>query len=128
MKTTLDLPDAVAAALKRQAEQSHRTLDDVCIRAIMTGLAAMGLENDVLYAQNILRRTGLRLQQLRAADEPSGDRDTLIIQTDAVTGLPVVISPPGAPIHSMTVEDVLALEHSILEEEDLERAGLPLRH
>jgi hypothetical protein len=48
------------------------------------------------------------------------------VQTDSVTGLPVIISPPDAPIHSMSLDDVLKLEQTILEEEDLHRAGIPL--
>jgi hypothetical protein len=51
-----------------------------------------------------------------------------VVSTDPATSLPVIISPPDAPIHSMKAEDVLALEQATLEEEDLERAGLPVRH
>jgi hypothetical protein len=128
MKTTLDIPDALAAELNRHAEHSHRTLDDICLSAIMTGLAAMGVENDVLYAQDLIRQTQRRLERLRLAVGPHAQHQPLNIQTDATTGLPVIISPPSAPIHSMTIDEVLALEQSTLEEEDLDRAGLPLRH
>lgn len=50
-----------------------------------------------------------------------------VIATDPKTGLPVIYSPPDAPIHRMTVAEFQAVIDAANEEDDIVRAGLPLR-
>jgi hypothetical protein len=84
----------------------------------------MDLGHDVSSARDLVRRIGRGVERLQLAIGPHAQGNELKIETDAVTGLPIVISPPGAPIHSMTVDEVLAMEQSTLEE-DLPLKSLP---
>jgi len=108
MTTTLNLPDDLATAVKQRAAQGGHDVAVEVVELLRKGLAV---------AENPHDATPDALHQ-----------HALNIQTDPLTGLPVIISPPQAPIHSMTVDQILALEQSTLEDEDLERARLPLRH
>lgn len=110
MTTTLNLPDDLASAVRRRAAEGGHDVAAEVVELLRRGLAAA--EHPGTVPPTVTREH----------DEP------LNIQTDPLTGLPVIISPPEAPIHSMTVDQILALEQSTLEEEDLERAGLPVRH
>jgi hypothetical protein len=56
------------------------------------------------------------------------DAHRALIATDPDTGLPVIHSPPDAPIHSMTAEQIQAIIVEELLREDLERAGVLVRH
>jgi plasmid stability protein len=105
MTTTLHLPEDLADAVRQRAAQGGHDLAEEVVELLRKGLA-------------VSQNTAPAPQRHQA----------LNIQTDPVTGLPVIISPPDAPIHSMTVDQIIALEWADLEEEELERAGLPLRH
>ncbi|HEY8667578.1 MAG TPA: hypothetical protein VIL86_13000 [Tepidisphaeraceae bacterium] len=102
MTTTLDLPDDLASAVKQRAAQGGH---DVAVEVVE------------------LVRKGL------AVSERAGDAApvTATITTDPETGLPVIQSPPDAPIHRMSADELQALIERTQLEEDLERAGLPLR-
>jgi plasmid stability protein len=102
MTTTVEIPDDLARAVQRRAAEQGRDVAAEVVELVRRGLAVS--EKTV---------------QPAALVPP-------VIGTDPHTGLPVIISPPDAPIHSMSAAEVLALEQSILEEEDLKRAGLSL--
>src|SRR5690348_1860790 len=99
MKMTLDLPDDVVREMKIRAVQRKQTVKS--------------------YAANLLR-SGMGLD----AETPKLTSDRVIIGPD---GIPFIRCEPGAPAGRMTVEELLELERRALEEEDLQRAGLPLR-
>jgi hypothetical protein len=121
VKTVLDIPDDLASELQRHAQRSGRDTADHLLHLVRLAM----LVEDLPVAE--IRRLAGTLRTLvearNRAAQPSGAAP---IQTDPATGLPVIISPADAPIRSMSVEDVLALEQSVLDEEDLQRAGIPL--
>ncbi len=47
-------------------------------------------------------------------------------KTDPEIGISVFVSPPDAPVHRMTSEELLRLETESLEQEDLQRVGIAL--
>lgn len=101
MKTTLDLPEDLAAEVRSRAAADGRDLADEVVELLRRGLAAPG----------------------------GGERVDArpVITTDPQTGLPVIQSPPDAPIWRMTAAELDALVERAQLEEDLERAGLPVR-
>jgi plasmid stability protein len=101
MKTTLDLPDDLAAEVRRRAAADGRDVADEVVELVRKGLAAPA---------------GAPPEMAKA-----------VITTDPDTGLPVIQSPPDAPIHRMTAAELDALIEREQLEEDLERAGLPVR-
>jgi hypothetical protein len=121
MRTVLDIPDDLANELQRQAQRSGRETGEQVLHLMRLAL---------LVEQLPLAEMGRFAGALRALLEVrnravhSGER--LQMQTDPVTGLPAIVSPPDAPIHSMSLKDVLALEQAVLEEQDLQRAGISL--
>jgi hypothetical protein len=121
MKAVLDIPDDLAAELERQAKLSGRATADELVHLVRLALLveALPLADIGRFAKVIRALLDARNRAVHRLPAP-------VFQTDPVTGLPVIVSPPDAPIHSMSVADVLALEQSILDEEDLERAGIPL--
>ncbi len=56
----------------------------------------------------------------------NSSRQTGYFKTDTDIGISVFVSPPDAPVHRMTGEEILLLEQESLEQEDLQRVGLPL--
>lgn len=100
MTTTLNLPDDLAAAVRRRAAREGRDVAAEVVELVRKGLAAS------------------------EPAQPAAEPVPPVISTDPVTGLPVIRGAPDAPIQSMSAADALALEQSILEEEDLKRAGL----
>jgi plasmid stability protein len=105
MKTTLDLPEDLAAELQRRATADGRELADEVVDLVRKGLAAP--------ARNPM---------------PDAAHPThAVIATDPDTGLPVIQSPPDAPISRMTSDELDAIIQRTQLEEDLERAGLPVR-
>lgn len=117
MKTTLDIPDELLARLKERAARDGRDVDQLAASLLADALASP--------AQHVagLVPKALPLIKPRPADvlpEP-------VITTDPVTGLPVIYSPPDAPIHRMTAAEFQAVVNAANEEDDLVRAGLPLR-
>lgn len=101
MKTTLDLPEDLAAEVRRRAAADGRELADEVVELLRRGLAA----------------------PVSGTAPPS----PAVILDDPDTGLPVIHSPPDAPIWRMTPAEVDALVNRAQLEEDLERAGLPVR-
>ena len=97
MTTLLELPDDLMTAVARRAARDGR---------------------DLAAAVADLLRKGL------AAPEPIEVRMAGRITTDPTTGLPVVECRPGAPIESMTIDEILAMEYDTLLEDDLERYGI----
>lgn len=105
MTTTLDLPDDLAAAVRHRAAARGRDVADEVVDPVRKGLAAPPEAGGAAPA----------------AGPP------VVITTDPDTGLPVIQSPPDAPIWRMTAAEHDALVERTRSEEDLERAGLPVR-
>jgi len=121
MKTVLDIPDDLAGELERHAKRNGQDTSEHLLHLVRL---AMLVEN--LPLAEIERFASVLRQVADARKRAVHEMRPAQVQTDPVTGLPVIISPPDAPIHSMSLDDVLKLERSILEEEDLQRAGIPL--
>ena len=121
MKTVLDIPDDLAGELERHARREGRDTAEHILHLMRLAM----LIEDVPVA-DIRRFAGALRKLLDARNQAVPAIHPAQVQTDPTTGLPVIVSPPDAPIHSMSLEDVLKLERSILEEEDLQRAGIPL--
>lgn len=113
MKATLDIPDDLAREVQRRADRAGRDVIEQIVELVKLAL----LVADVAPAGR------------SNADPPGAARPgALSVATAAATGLPIIHSPPDAPIHSMTVNEILALTEAALSEDDLERAGLSIRH
>jgi hypothetical protein len=146
VKTTLDIPDDLASEVERHARREGRETAEHLVHLVRL---AMLLED--LPLAEIRRFAGVLRKLVEARNRAVHGLRPAQVQTDPATGLPVIVnppeapetrpprfeidpmsglrvivSPPDAPIHSMSAQEALALEQSILEEQDLERAGLPL--
>lgn len=121
MKTVLDIPDDLADELERHARREGRETSEHLLHLVRL---AMLLED--LPLVEIGRFAGVLRKLLEARHRAVHGLLPAQVQTDPATGLPVILSPPNAPIHSMSLDDVLKLERTILQEEDLQRAGIPL--
>ena len=120
MKTTVDIPDDVASAVQRSAEQDGRAVAEQIVRLVKLGLIASALP---------MRDLEKMLSLVRSSRNGGAHVSTpFSLTTDTATGLPAIHSPPEAPIFSMSPVAILALMQLALSEEDLERAGLPLGH
>ncbi len=95
MKTTLDLPDSLMRKIKIRAAREDRKLKDLIAELLGLGLAA--------------------------GDSP---RQSGHFKADPEIGISVFVSPPDAPVHRMTSEEILRLEQESLDQEDLQRVGL----
>jgi plasmid stability protein len=102
MTTTLHLPDDLASAVQRRAARGGHDM------------AAEAVE---------LIRKGLAVSEGNGGAMPVAPK----ITTDPITGLPRIEGGPDAPIGRMTSDQVYALIEQTQEQEDLERAGIPLR-
>ena len=129
MRTTLDIPDEVAGEVQRRADRDGRELVEQIVLLVRTGLLAA----DVPAAD--LERFARAARP--AGSAPGGPADVgsttrggtaHASRADPVTGLPVIDSPPGAPVYGMRLDEVLALARDAESENDLERTGLPVRH
>jgi plasmid stability protein len=99
MSTTLELPDDVASALANRAERAGQKAQDAGIqilRQVLTG-------DSTPVKQSAKAKVRGRLE------------------ADPETGLPVIRCAADAPARTMTTEQLIALEHETLLEEDLER-------
>jgi plasmid stability protein len=99
MKTTLDLPDALVKQVKLRALRDGRKLKDAVADLLRQGLAS-------------------------SAGTPM-PRPTISI--DPETGLPTIQGAPGAPISTMSAEQIYAAIQKSQEEEDLKRLGVSVR-
>jgi len=101
MKATLDIPDDIAGELQRRAAAGGRDLSQEVVALVRKGLGVL----------------------------PAGpaSQATPVITTDPQTNLPVIQSPPDAPIWRMTAAELDTLIDREQLEEDLDRAGLPVR-
>lgn len=99
MKTTLDLPDDLMREAKIRAAIQGRKLKDVMAEAIRIGLFPPAAAQ-------------LQIRPVIVKDPELGHR--------------VVQGPPNAPISKMTLGEILELEQDALNQEDLQRAGIPL--
>ena len=146
MKTVLDIPDDLAGEVERHARREGRETAEHLVHLLRLAV----LVEDLPLAE-IGRFAGVLRKLVEARNHAAHGLRPAQVQTDPATGLPVfisapdvsetrpprfeidpatglrvIVSPPDAAIHSMSAQDALALEQSILEEQDLERAGLPL--
>ena len=99
MKTTLELPDPLMRQVKIRAASQGRKLKDVVTELIQRGLEFSGRQK----AQT-----------------------TPVIEQDKKRGLPVLKAIPDAPAAKSIAKQLLELERSALEEDDLRHAGLSL--
>jgi len=121
VKTVLDIPDDLAGEVERHARREGRKTAEHLVHLLRLAV----LVEDLPLAE-IGRFAGVLRKLADARNRAVHGLRPAQVQTDPMTGLPVIISPPDAPIHSMSPDEVLKLEQSILEEEDLQRAGIPL--
>ena len=146
VKAVLDIPDDLAAELERQAKLSGRATSEQLVHLMRLALLVeqLPLADFGRFAGAIGTLLEARDRLVHGAGPANIGADPVtgppmivrppdVLETrpprfaiDPTTGLRVIVSPPDAPIHSMSAQDALALEQSILEEQDLERAGLPL--
>ena len=126
MTTTLDLPDEVAAEVQRRAQRHGRELADQLLQLVKVALAVDRFcdEQTLSRLLRIVEQDGQRVSVPPTPDAGSSP----VISTDPATGLPLIHGPPDAHIHSMSAEQIQALIEETQLEEDLERAGLPVRH
>ena len=117
----MDIPDELAGELERHAQRRGRQTADYVLE-----LVRLALLLEELPIAEVGRAAGTLWALVEARNRVMHPPAPAQIRTDLATGLPVIHSPPHAPVHSMSAADVLALEQAILEEEDLKRAGLPL--
>ncbi len=93
MKTTLDIPDEVASEVRRQAEKLGLQIDVQIVLLLRMGLlfGEIGGQLDLF-----VRAIAEARHRLRPPDvAQSGDvGNSLNVQIDPVTRLPVIISPP----------------------------------
>lgn len=101
MKITLDLPEDLIREVKLRAVLQRRTVKDLVADFIRQGLGMTAAPNRVT--------------------PPVDSR----VQIDDL-GLPTIRCTSGGPAEEMSVEQLLVLERQAQEEEDLQRAGLPL--
>ena len=113
MKTTLDIPDELLAQLKARAARDGREIDQLAASQLADALAGAGQDVAGLGPKTL---PVIGARPAAALPEP-------IIATDPETGLPVIYSPPDAPIHRMTAAEFQAVIDAANEEEDLVRAG-----
>ena len=98
MKTTLELPDALLNEVERRARHDGQSLNEA--------------------VADLLRKA------LAAKDEPLARAKKSAIAVDLETGLPYVECSADAPARSMSVSQLIALEHEALGQEDRGRIGL----
>jgi plasmid stability protein len=102
MTTTLQLPEDLARAVERRAAAGGRDVAAEVVELVRKGLSLVDS------------------QERSVEIAPS-------ITTDPITGLPRIEGAADAPISRMTTEQIYALLQQTQEQEDLERAGIPLR-
>jgi len=101
MTTTLELPEDLVQIISVRAQQGGRDFQDEVANLLRKGLAAIP---PVVPVVNSGRAR---------------------IETDPETGFPVVRCGADAPARHMSAAELIALEKDSLEQEDLERFGLP---
>lgn len=103
MKTTLDLPDELVHAVKLRAVTQRRTVKDLVADYLRQGL-------------------GMAPPALVATQAKSS---RVMIDTQ---GLPVVQCRAGASATRMAARALMQLEQAAQADEDLQRAGIAVRH
>ena len=102
MKTTLDLPDDLVRQMKIRAVNEGRPLKRLVAELLRHSLNAPTLSGHI----------GLMPESQQ------------IVLNER--GFPVINCGPHAPASRMSAKELVELEQKTLQEEDLERAGLPL--
>lgn len=128
MKTTIDIPDDLANEVKRLAERSGRDAGEELLRLVYLAIVLEGLP--FVELEHLARRLSVVRAMGNKVAQDTTDRpgNSLAISTDPSTGLPVINSPPDAPIRSMTVEQFQAVIQEAELEGELERTRLTFRH
>ena len=117
----LDIPDDLASEVERHARRDGREMAEHLVHLLRLATLLEDLPPVVIG-----RFAGILREVAEARNRAVHGLPPAQTQTDPVTGLAVILSPPEAPIHCMSAKDVLRLEQTLLEEEDLQRAGIPL--
>jgi plasmid stability protein len=110
---TLELPDELMRRVKQRAAQLGRSPEQVVVDVLNVALTPA---------------TNAGAVESRTAEAATLVPFSAAVTTDPKTGLPAIESPADAPIRSMTADDFAALLERLQLEDDLERAGLPVRH
>jgi hypothetical protein len=121
VKTTLDIPDELLAQLKERAVREGQDIDQLA-----SSLIAAGLQD--FQGERSGGGTVPKTLPLIKAQAMQTVGQAPVISKDPETGLPVIHSPPDAPIHSMTAEQLQAIIDEELLKQDLERAGVSIRY
>lgn len=118
VKTTLEIPEEMAKRLRRAGDDAQQVADRI-----------VGLIKLALLVEDV--RDAATQPPPAAAGVPLSSETGGIesfTQIDPITGLRVIESPPDAPIHRMSAQEVLELTNAVLLEQDLESNGVPVRH
>jgi len=129
VKTVLDIPDDLAGELERHARRQGRETAEHLLHLVRLAMLVEDLPLATI-AQIVRARNALAHAQPKApvTDTPAQESGIeTITSIDPVTGLRVIESPPDAPIHRMTPQEVLDLTNAVLLEQDLEWAGVSVR-
>lgn len=98
MKTTLDLPDTLVNEVEMRARRDGRKFDDAVAELLRKGLGLV--------------------------DRPPAPVRGPVLKTHPESGLPYIECPVDVPASRMTIADLIAMEHEILDREDGRRVGL----
>ncbi len=137
VKTTLDIPEPIARRIGALAERSGRPVEDQILQVLYIFLASdlAGADWAAIVARTTAGETPdvVFRSQLGGGDAEAKTSPKVhplpepVISIDPATGLPVIYSPPDAPIHRMTAADWQKRIDDANEEDDLVRAGFPVR-
>ncbi len=134
MTTTLDIPDDLAALVERQAQQSGRATAEQLLHLLRLAMLVeeLPLMERARLADVVRVLVDARNRAVHGLTAPATDILPVaavlpdpVLTTDRVTGLPVIFSPPDAPIHRMRADEFQAVIDQANEEAELERAGIP---
>ena len=138
MKATIDIPEPIARRIGALAARNGRDVTDQIVqvlRILLSGDASVEEWESILRASDagnmpdvVIRtphhgRTSIFIHLKRASDALPAP----VFSVDPVTGMPVINSPPDAPIHRMTAAEFQTVIDQANEEAELERAGIPVR-
>jgi hypothetical protein len=111
--------------VQRRAHRDGREVAAQIVQLVKVGLIVEGV-SDAAVLERLVR--SLQFDNRSGSVTPiAQEQRPFSFATDPATGLPVIESPPDAPIRSMTPEQFQALIDQTQLEEDLERAGLAVR-
>jgi hypothetical protein len=109
MLTSVNLPPDLYQQIKLQADEQGRPVEDVVADLLKASIPAPATPPNTEHKSEMPKSL------------------PVIVSTDPATGLPVIHSPAEAPIRSMSINEILAIQEQVQLQGDLERAGFPVR-